>query len=103
MKGTRAGEVVAGQARDANVAELAMGEAARRLAVDDQPHADPGPDRDVGEILHALPGTPAHLGKRGAVDVGVQCGRNTGCGLQAAEYVRPAPARLRRARDPAII
>src|SRR5438270_9566111 len=32
---TRAGEVVPGQARDANVAELAMGEAARRPAVDD--------------------------------------------------------------------
>src|SRR3546814_7701596 len=46
-----AGDRVAGAARHADMAELAMPDPARGLAVNDQPDADPGPNRDIGEIV----------------------------------------------------
>src|SRR5439155_21253243 len=97
------GEVIARKPRDADMAELAMGEAARRLAVDDEADANSGADSDVGEILHPLPRAPAHLGEGGAVDVGVERGRNVRGALQAAKHVGAAPAGLRSAGDLAVV
>src|SRR3546814_14059639 len=67
-----AGDRVAGAARHADMAELAMPDPARGLAVNYQPDADPGPNRDIGEIVEPLPRAPANLGERRAVDVGVE-------------------------------
>ena len=64
--------IVAGKPRHADVSKLAMGEAAGRPTVDDQADADPGADGDISEIVKAPAGAPQHLGKGGAVDVGVK-------------------------------
>src|SRR5437763_691401 len=76
-----------------------MGEAARRLAVYDEADADASADRDVGEVIKALPRTPPHFGHRRAVHIGVEdCGDARGA-TQRPEDVSSAPARLGRARD----
>src|SRR3546814_13404508 len=56
-----AGDRVAGAARHADMAELAMPDPARGLAVNDQPDADPGPNRDIGEIVEPLQIGRAHV------------------------------------------
>src|SRR3546814_14694075 len=55
VKAADAWRIVAGQARDADVADLAVAEAARRAAVNDQADADPGADGDIGEIAEPVP------------------------------------------------
>src|SRR4051812_8955099 len=80
------------------MAELAMAEAAGRLAIDDEPDADPRADGDVSEIVEALARTPAHLGERGAVDVCVECRGHARRALQPPGDVRALPPRLGSAR-----
>src|SRR5205823_4904486 len=77
--GTAAGEVVAGQTRDADMTKLRMGEAARWHTVDDQADADPGTHGDIGKVVEAAPRAPAHLGECGPIDVGVERDRYAGC------------------------
>src|SRR3954453_2650086 len=79
--------------------KLAMGESTGRLAVGDQAHADARAYGDVSEIVAALPRAPAHLGQRGAVDIGIEHRRDPRGFLQAPEYVAAAPARFGRTRD----
>ena len=76
VKRAGAGKTVAGKPRDADMSKLAMAEAARRLAVDDQPDADAGADGDIGEVVEPPARAPAHLGQSRAVDVGVERRRN---------------------------
>src|SRR3546814_8023665 len=76
------------------MAELAMPDPARGLAVNYQPDADPGPNRDIGEIVEPLPRAPANLGERRAVDVGVEPHRHRERRCDLAEHVGIAPAGL---------
>src|SRR3546814_14125432 len=100
VKAADAWRIVAGQARDADVADLAVAEAARRAAVNDQADADPGADGDIGELAEPVPAAPANLGERRAVDVGVEADRNVIGGAQRAGQTGPPPPRLVR-RAPA--
>src|SRR3546814_5203111 len=68
------------------------------LAVNDQPDADPGPNRDIGEIVEPLPRAPANLGERRAVDVGVEPHRHRERRCDLAEHVGIGPAGLVGAR-----
>src|SRR3546814_17107408 len=58
-----AGHRVPGSARHADMAEPAIPDPARGLAVNDQPDADPRPNPDIADIVETLPPTPPTLGQ----------------------------------------
>src|SRR5206468_5419172 len=102
MKAAGAGPLVTGQPDRPDVPKLAMGEAACRLAVHDQADADTRPDSDVGKFVEAAPAAPPHLRQRRAVHVSIDRDGHSGGTLEPLEHVRARPARLGRARDPAV-
>src|SRR3546814_10907864 len=63
---------VVGKARDEDMADLAVAESARRLAMDDQPDADAGADGHLSEIIEAASAAPSVFGQRRPLDSGVE-------------------------------
>ena len=81
------------------MADLAMADAARGFAVNDQADADAGADRDIGEVVQALRAAPAHLRQRGAVDIRVEPDRSIDGGGDRPDDIGVAPAGLVGSED----
>ena len=89
--GTGAKPGIPDQSRNADVAELGVAVSMNALAIDDQAHPDAGADRDIGKIFEPRPCTPAPLGQRGAINVGIEGRRNAGRPREPAANISPRP------------
>src|SRR3546814_8425902 len=85
------------------MADLAVAESARRLAMDDQPDADAGADGHISEIIEAASAAPADFGERRTIDVGVETDRHGKGRFERTEQVGALPIGLVRRADLAII
>ncbi len=103
MKRATADPVVARRSDRPDMPEFRMHQAVDRSMPRDQPCADPGADRHIGDVRQALRRTPARLGQRRADDVGMEAGRHRISTLQAPGDVGPRPTGLGRRGDMAVI
>src|SRR3546814_10629624 len=85
------------------MADLAVAESARRLAMDDQPDADAGADGHISEIIEAASAAPADFGERRTIDVGVETDRHGKGRFERTEQVGALPIGLVRRADLAIV
>src|SRR3546814_16621774 len=85
------------------MADLAVAESARRLAMDDQPDADAGADGHIGEIVEAASAAPADFGERRTIDVGVETARNGNSRFERPAQLGALPIGLVRRADLAIV
>src|SRR3546814_11417824 len=85
------------------MADLAVAESARRLAMDDQPDADAGADGHISEIIEAASAAPADFGERRTIDVGVETDRHGKGRFERTEQVGALPIGLVRRADLALV
>jgi hypothetical protein len=72
VKGARATPGIAGEARNADVAQFAVREAQHRAAGNHHANTDAGTHGHVGQIRKTSGSTPARFGARGAIDIRVK-------------------------------